>query len=139
MSEKLKPCPFCGSSEHYIRTRQHGFGNTVYYVYCPMCGGESGWADTEPVVSEMWNRRAESAEVADLRGRLAAMEAERDASLIELGKRLYESLPEQYRAMSIRCGLEPEEKDDQDWIEWGRRAMRPAPAADAPTTEGTPR
>ena len=58
MTEKLKPCPFCGSSNV-----------TVYGMYpnsyarCRACGAEGGLCDTHDEAAAAWNRRADAKEL----------------------------------------------------------------------------
>ena len=68
MTEKLKPCPFCGGKNVYIHDtlsyEEYGEG----YVLCPTCGAHCSWMffdlggcrDPEKVwerTIEAWNRR----------------------------------------------------------------------------------
>ena len=62
MSEKLKPCPFCGS-EAEVRTDE----NDEYYVSCTECFALVGycadtWAEyeTEEEAIDAWNTRTEA-------------------------------------------------------------------------------
>ena len=54
MSEKLKPCPFCGSK--YVYTHHYIM---VISKICPMCGATGPSAKTEDEAEELWNRRVE--------------------------------------------------------------------------------
>lgn len=60
MSEKLKPCPFCGGKAE-IRTMIYA-GNALYYVRCPRincfihCFTKKKY-ETEAEAVEAWNRR----------------------------------------------------------------------------------
>ena len=60
MSEKLKPCPFCGGKAE-VRTDE----NEEYYVSCTKCFTLVGYCtdtwgeyETETEAIEAWNRRA---------------------------------------------------------------------------------
>jgi len=51
-SEKLKPCPFCGSENLRIHN-----GREVKYGYCTDCGAMAGWGGSEKAAVEKWNTR----------------------------------------------------------------------------------
>lgn len=56
MSEKLKPCPFCGEAEHlYPSYRNMGAGKP-YAIDCLGCGMDFVPRDGMDVIA-MWNRR----------------------------------------------------------------------------------
>ena len=63
MSNKLKPCPFCGSSNVLIGDDAQFFYegkecDLHFYVQCLTCGSCTDvCADVETAI-EMWNRRA---------------------------------------------------------------------------------
>ena len=54
MYEKLKPCPFCGSS-----MCQTYLAGEFVYVRCNMCNSTSGLAESRDAAIKAWNRRAE--------------------------------------------------------------------------------
>lgn len=55
MSEKLKPCPFCGGTAAIQ-------GITIVWVKCLKCGVETaGYRDEEDAI-DVWNRRVGDAE-----------------------------------------------------------------------------
>ena len=54
MSEKLKPCPFCGSENLYIDS---GEFFREYEIRCTKCGGRICWFDTKAEAITAWNRR----------------------------------------------------------------------------------
>lgn len=58
MSEELKPCPFCGSSELLGFETSHEGGWTI--VKCRKCGcsGSTGLSTSEQEAAAFWNRRA---------------------------------------------------------------------------------
>ena len=61
MMAELKPCPFCGGEEIRIATRsiqvKGDFADTIdVSVGCVSCG-IGATAETEPEVTEAWNRR----------------------------------------------------------------------------------
>ncbi len=68
MSEKLKPCPFCGRNHDLLITSiRHRLDDIVYYqwtVFCDASGGKAGcgamcgYHDTKAQAIEAWNRRA---------------------------------------------------------------------------------
>lgn len=65
MSEKLKPCPFCGAKEDDEDEPLVCFwisGIDDYQICCDKCGANTGWfgRNMEEAV-EAWNRRAEDA------------------------------------------------------------------------------
>lgn len=55
MSEKLKPCPFCGS-EAAMECRD---GNESFYVFCAKCGAAAASRYAKDAARKAWNRRAE--------------------------------------------------------------------------------
>lgn len=55
MTEKLKPCPFCGSNDVTLEeTYESG------YVRCRSCGAESGFRYSHDEAAAAWNRRTDS-------------------------------------------------------------------------------
>ncbi len=64
-TNKLKPCPFCGSVKVFIGSDENhdgvpcNMGRTYYYVWCSKCGGETSRQDdfTEAEAIARWNRR----------------------------------------------------------------------------------
>lgn len=54
MTEKLKPCPFCGSDEPY-KTRLDDF---TYVIQCLACGATGPYELNTDEAVEAWNRRA---------------------------------------------------------------------------------
>jgi len=54
---KLRPCPFCGKSEHIIRRCRVG-GITHALVFCAWCHSEGPGACSDDVAIAAWNRRA---------------------------------------------------------------------------------
>lgn len=55
MSEKLKPCPFCGSEKVHICS--DAVGN--FYAWCGPCNARTCKKSTKDEAIERWNRRAE--------------------------------------------------------------------------------
>ncbi len=60
MSEKLKPCPFCGSANVDVF---NSFGDpstdeNIMNVECINCGAEGGIGKGEEKAAAAWNRRA---------------------------------------------------------------------------------
>ena len=68
MSEELKPCPFCGTSELLGFEPSHEGGWTV--VKCRKCGcsGSTGRSTSEPEAVAWWNRRAITAKPSEAEG-----------------------------------------------------------------------
>lgn len=68
MSERLKPCPFCGGMD--VNLRQH-LATNMSWVSCGECGleapSETGWTDDHAI--EYWNTRND-AEIKELRAKL---------------------------------------------------------------------
>lgn len=54
MSEKLKPCPFCGSKR--IEISSNGI---VCVVYCTNCKASTNLAERKEDAIYLWNKRAE--------------------------------------------------------------------------------
>jgi Lar family restriction alleviation protein len=61
MSETLKPCPFCGSTNVAIRKDVHG--NLLWWGECQECDSSTGTRDTADQAVAVWNTRAESADL----------------------------------------------------------------------------
>ena len=65
MSEKLKPCPFCGTK--LVEIRDNGvFNHAIYglepnnlpfYAFCTNCGARSDVCADYKIAIEAWNRR----------------------------------------------------------------------------------
>ena len=55
-SERIKRCPFCGSSEHVI-----SWMGEMAYVHCDKCGASGGFGDNPVEARAQWNQRAEAA------------------------------------------------------------------------------
>ena len=55
MSEKLKPCPFCGDE---AMEREVTYHNTRYYIQCTKCGAGSAFSLSEQGAIDAWNTRA---------------------------------------------------------------------------------
>lgn len=55
MSEKLKPCPFCGGEASINRPS----GRMLFCVVCDDCDANSGYYFTEEDAARAWNSRAE--------------------------------------------------------------------------------
>lgn len=124
MSEKLKPCPFCGydfmaDADKPTRTRGGD-------LYCPNCGmigptQPEAWGDTGEDIADnsdnLWNRRADCsscatlrADVERLRGEMAAWKsdfetlARASGGILEV-RRKDESLAEARRMVEALCSL----------------------------------
>ena len=54
MSDKLKPCPFCGG-EAII----DGCDDTLWIVICKECNASIGYKETKEEAIEAWNKRIE--------------------------------------------------------------------------------
>ena len=57
MSEKLKPCPFCGSSEMTVYNPSTSFG--LFQIICSGCGAMVSFKERRRIktAAEAWNRR----------------------------------------------------------------------------------
>ena len=66
MTEKLKPCPFCGSKlkvhdkedPRLSALWRTGGNNNRFVISCYKCGAYSGYALSAQEAIAMWNRRA---------------------------------------------------------------------------------
>ncbi len=65
MTEKLKPCPFCGGEEISVGSFGAASGTFLHYVKCEECDGASTNHQFEDEAIAAWNRRALSASIAD--------------------------------------------------------------------------
>ena len=81
--EALKPCPFCGGCAEYYKRKNKGAaadwcGDVQHWVGCTGdCGASTCHHETKAEAIAAWNTRADEAELATLRAKLA----ERDALL----------------------------------------------------------
>lgn len=48
---KLKPCPFCGGEANIAK------GQIEFWAYCPHCGAQTEFYETEREAAEAWNTR----------------------------------------------------------------------------------
>lgn len=82
MSNKLKPCPFCGG--HAIID---GCDDTLWSVICNKCDASIGYKETEREAIEEWNLRIEPTFTPDeldaIRRNVRDWRAERELSKIE--------------------------------------------------------
>lgn len=64
MSEKLKPCPFCGlgGDRVSICNTDHGDG-LAFYALCAGCAAEGPWGKHETTAVRLWNMRPREAEL----------------------------------------------------------------------------
>ena len=53
MTEKLKPCPFCGSNVILI----HSTKEMIYQIRCGRCGSNSSYFINKYHAINAWNRR----------------------------------------------------------------------------------
>ena len=60
MTNKLKPCPFCGGKA--VLWSDFDLCVTTWYVACSQCGVQTKRTDSEDLCSERWNRRVEHGE-----------------------------------------------------------------------------
>lgn len=58
MTEKLKPCPFCGGEGRVFEDTSFGVDNPLYRVFCGMCLVKTDTAYRREDAIEIWNRRA---------------------------------------------------------------------------------
>ena len=60
MSDRLKPCPFCGGEAHAITQFTGSFDELVAHhsISCNGCGVVAFFEDTEAEAVEAWNTRA---------------------------------------------------------------------------------
>ena len=64
MTEKLKPCPLCGSDYLNIRSREFG-SETIYIVYCEHCKNRGRTRTSIDAVIESWNLTLREERLAD--------------------------------------------------------------------------
>lgn len=57
MTERLKPCPFCGWSELKVSIEDWDMCDDVYVIRCPYCGVVMD-RDCEWELIDAWNTRA---------------------------------------------------------------------------------
>ena len=82
MSDKLKPCPFCGG-EAIIE----GCDDTLWSVICKKCAASIDYNETKQEAIEAWNRRVQPSFTPDeldaIRRNVRDRRAERELSKIE--------------------------------------------------------
>ena len=82
MSNKLKPCPFCGG--HAIID---GCDDTLWIVICKECNAAIGYKETQEEAIEEWNRRVQPTFTPDeldaIRRMFDIRRSERELSKIE--------------------------------------------------------
>lgn len=61
MSEKLKPCPFCGNDESVMVEKYDTPAGDRHRVVCPVCMAsvDNGFSKTAKQAAKHWNRRDE--------------------------------------------------------------------------------
>lgn len=60
-SNKLKPCPFCGSpAELEYKHKDFPDGDNWLHIVCTECGESTGWYLNAESAREAWNRRSEN-------------------------------------------------------------------------------
>lgn len=65
MSEKLKPCPFCGAKRGlYVLSDGYDTGSIMWRVFCDSCKSVvmNERAETKEEIVAEWNRRANEKE-----------------------------------------------------------------------------
>ena len=72
MSDKLKPCPFCGKLHHEVSDYK-----PVYRVECTFCGAKTGNCNSEQEAIKAWNRCVEPTFTPDELDAIRRMFAER--------------------------------------------------------------
>ena len=55
MTDKLKPCPFCGGKAKFILV-----GNVVGHIKCSECHIYQGFLHPIGVATDLWNGRADN-------------------------------------------------------------------------------
>lgn len=80
MTEKLKPCPFCGSVESSLFMLGDSQKQVVCSINAAGCGASSGWHDKKKRAIAAWNTRADQSAI-DAAVKAAVL-AERDACAI---------------------------------------------------------
>lgn len=58
MSQKLKPCPFCGGTKVTVASAKHELGRLLFFCMCMGCGSKGPSELTEIDAASEWNRRA---------------------------------------------------------------------------------
>ena len=82
MSDKLKPCPFCGGTPIVS-----GCDDTLWSVICKKCAASIDYNETKQEAIEAWNRRVQPTFTPDeldaIRRNVRDLRAERELSKIE--------------------------------------------------------
>ena len=82
MSDKLKPCPFCGGTPIVS-----GCDDTLWSVICKKCAASIDYNETKQEAIEEWNRRVQPMftpdEIDAIRRNVCDWRAERELSKIE--------------------------------------------------------
>lgn len=58
MSEKLRPCPFCGGEARIAKRWDDERNHDVWWIVCDECDMMTYESNTEEWLIEAWNRRA---------------------------------------------------------------------------------
>lgn len=91
MTEKLKPCPFCGGKVKapiIFETIDSPKKQYLWLVICHNCGSSSAYDFTEEKVVEKWNARAEPDQVEFSPEWLKEARSKAGLSKNELGRRI---------------------------------------------------
>ena len=59
MTDKLKPCPFCGGNNLGYKNIYGGYTHE-FKVFCRKCGSEGSAKGTKRAAKNVWNRRADN-------------------------------------------------------------------------------
>ena len=59
MSEKLKPCPFCGGNAELESSYADYVGSGLHKIVCKVCGCQTNYEHPMQKAIDVWNRRAE--------------------------------------------------------------------------------
>ena len=60
MSEKLKPCPFCGGEAELIQHHERDNEYYSYFVHCKKCVIRTTYLQSAKKVIAAWNTRTEA-------------------------------------------------------------------------------
>ena len=63
MSEKLKPCPFCGGNAELESSYADYVGSRLHKIVCKVCGCQTNYEHPMQKAIDVWNRRAENAKL----------------------------------------------------------------------------
>lgn len=109
MTDRLKPCPFCGGEVKMI-TQKHREYPSTYYVYCKHCRCKSIETQCRMDVIEAWNTRKPidriEKQVSEIADRISNYCEEIDLNIPEEERSGYKMLPDILALKNVVKGVQ---------------------------------